>query len=110
MDELYAARLKQCRNSFGKQMTQAAFAEKLGISTVSYALFETNTSKPSIDLHTQFCTILDKPSDFFFRENRTELQFPPELREKLLALDTGTLKALLAFAQTLYEEGKVQEE
>ena len=106
MDKLYTSRLRHFRKEHDKKLKQAKFAELLEVGTEHYVNIELGTGNPSIPVHVDICLELNKPSDFFFKEERHEMILSPEQAEKLMNTDEATLEAMLSFLQTLYEKTK----
>lgn len=97
----YSKRLKDVRIS--ANLKQNAFSEKLGIDEKYYSKLETGNRKASIPLHIKFCITLNKPSDFFLREERKTMVLMPSQLDYLKTLDKDRLKVILYSLKNIYE-------
>ena len=103
MNNLYTERLKRFRKSRNGRTTQYELSEDLDISTKYYSQIENNDYTPSVQLHLKICLELNKPSDCFFRENRTDLILTDEQFKFLNSLSDEQLDRVLNIFQIIAE-------
>lgn len=107
MNELYQRRLKKFRIAQSKNNTQVNLSDDLDITPEYYSKLESGNRTPSMLLHIDICTKLNKPSDCFFKKDREDIQMSQSLFDYLMSLEQEQLSKILSVLHVLYEAQKL---
>lgn len=99
MNEIYQDRLKMFREE--EKKTQAELAEDLEVNSSHVSRLEIGKYAPSIPLHVKICLTLNKPSDCFFKQNRSNITLTEKQIKYLESLDEDRLRKILNSLEAL---------